>query len=245
MNDAQAFGSGNVLLAQLEPEVLSRFAPHLRPVELSKGDVLQKDGETVDMVYFPVRGLIGLMSDTASGESVESAMVGWDGALFAFEACGSRKSLARATVQIPGTAWRMSASSYREMYGASEALRTVMHKYVELVLAEARQFVACNAVHAVESRLCRAILDAIYRSGATHILHLTQESLAQILGVQRTTVALAMSNLQRADILRSGRGAIEILDRPKLERMACDCHAALHTARTAIYTSKAPVCEAA
>jgi CRP-like cAMP-binding protein len=242
--DGQIFSSGNVLLEQLEPDVLARFAGQLRQVEMSKGDVLQQEGETVETVYFPVHGLIGLMSDTASGQSVESATVGWDGALCAFEACGSRKSLARATVQIPGTAWRMSAANYREMYVASEALRTVMHKYVELVLAEARQFVACNAIHDVENRLCRAILDAFYRSGATQVLPLTQESLAQILGVQRTTVAQAMSNLQRAGILRSGRAAIEVLDQANLERMACDCHATLRVVRQEIYATRAPVCEA-
>lgn len=234
----------NHLLRAVEPHVLARFADRLQQAPLGKGDVLHEPGEPVEWVYFPESGLIGVLSETLAGESVESAMVGRDGALGVFEACGSRQSFYRAVVQIPGCARRLRASAYRELFDASSALRTAVHKYVELLLGEARQFVACNALHSVDSRLSRSLLDALDRSGTDTVLPLTQESLAQMLGVQRTTVAVGISALQRAGVIRSGRGAIEILDRAGLERAACACRDTIAFMRRDIQRSDAAVCDA-
>jgi CRP-like cAMP-binding protein len=234
----------NLVLAALEPVAREAFAARLHKVELVKGDILQEPGEAVQWVYFPESGLIAVLAETLAGETVESSMVGWDGALGVFEACGSRKHFARAIIQVPGTAWRIRAASYRDLFAASEGLREAVHKNVEITLAESRQFVACNALHNVDSRLSRSILDALERSGQTHRLPLTQEAMALMLGVQRTTVAVSASALQRQGMIRNVRGAIEVLDRPGLERTACTCRKIIAYVRGEILACKTEVCDA-
>jgi hypothetical protein len=234
---------GNWLLQALEPDVRSRFAPRLRPVELVRGDLLLSPGETVLTVHFPEGALIGLISATAAGDAVQTATVGWDGALGVFEACGTRQSAFLAEVQVPGPAWAMAADDYRRMYEASEALRTAVHKYVEILLTEARQFVACNALHSVEARLSRSVLEALERSRDGRTLPATQEALAQMLGVQRTTVTAAIAQLQAAGAVRSTRGVLEVVDAAALEAAACCCRETLRNARAEIYAAHDKVCD--
>jgi CRP-like cAMP-binding protein len=234
----------NVLLQAVSPQVRARFSSRFQLVQLNKGDVLQEAGEMVEWVYFPERGLISVQSETVAGEAVESGMIGSEGALGVFEACGSRLSFCRGIVQVPGAALRTKVTHYRELFGACSSLRTAVHKYVELLLAESRQFVLCNAIHPVERRLSRFILDALDRSGSETVLALTQESLAQNLGVQRTTVAACASALQRDGLIRSGRGTLEVLDRPGLERAACSCRPTLEFMRLELNRSTLTACDA-
>jgi CRP-like cAMP-binding protein len=234
----------NVLLRELEPPLLARYRDRLQLIEFSKGEVLQESGEAVDWVYFPESGLIALASETLAGEVVAGETVGWDGAVGVFEACGSRRTFARAVVQIPGAAWRVRAAAYRELFDQSAGLRAAVHRHVELLLVESRQLIACNAIHTVESRLARAVLDALDRSGSGPLLPLTQEALAQMLGVQRSTVTLCAAALQRARLIRNVRGAIEVLDQAGLEKAACACRATIAFARDEIHGSLAQACEA-
>jgi CRP-like cAMP-binding protein len=234
----------NALLKAISLAARAKFAPAMQRVTLTKGEVLQEPGQPVEWVFFPEKGLISVVAETQAGEAVESANIGQEGALGVFEACGSRMSFSRAVVQIPGAAWRMRAQSYRDMFGACADLRTEVHKYVELLLAQARQFVLCNAIHPVERRLSRFLLDALDQSGVDGQLPFTQETLAQVLGVQRTTVAACASVLQRAGLIRSGRGAIEVLDREGLERTACSCRPTLGYIRSELAASALDACEA-
>lgn len=234
---------GNWLLKCLEPAVRAQFKPRMRQVELERGEVLQHPGAEVRKVYFPEGALIGLISAMAGGDAVQTATVGWDGALGVFEACGTRQSAFRAEVQVEGPAWMMSAEDYRRMYAASDDLRTAVHKYVEILLTEARQFVACNALHSVSARLCRSVLEALERSRDGHSLPVTQEALAQMLGVQRTTITAAISQLQAAGALRSTRGVIRVIEPQVLEDGACCCRDTLRMARAEIYASDQTVCD--
>jgi CRP-like cAMP-binding protein len=233
----------NWLLNALEPAVWARFEPKLRIVELKRGEVLQHPGEAVERVYFPEGALIGLISAMPAGDAVQTAMVGWDGALGVFEACGSRQSAFLAEVQVEGQAWRLEGDDYRRMYEASEGLRVAVHKYVEMLLTEARQFVACNALHSVEARLCRSVLEALERSRDGRVLPVTQETLAEMLGVQRTTVTAAVSQLQAAGAVRSARGVVEVVDKAVLEQSACCCRETVRMARAEIFGSDEPVCD--
>jgi CRP-like cAMP-binding protein len=234
---------GNWLLKCLEPAVRARFEPRMRQVELKRGEVLQHPGDAVEKVYFPEGALIGLISAMPAGDAVQTATVGWDGALGVFEACGTRQSAFLAEVQVEGSAWTMSAEDYRRMYATSDELRTAVHKYVEVLLTEARQFVACNALHSVEARLSRSVLEALERSRDGDALPATQEALAQMLGVQRTTVTAAIAQLQAAGALRSTRGVIEVLEPQALEDAACCCRDILRTARAEIYASGETACD--
>jgi CRP-like cAMP-binding protein len=137
----------------------------------------------------------------------------------------------------------MSAEDYRRMYASSEPLRTAVHKYVEILLTEARQFVACNALHSVEARLSRSVLEALERSRDGRALPATQEALAQMLGVQRTTISAAIAQLVAIGALRSTRGVLEVLEPNALERAACCCRDTLRMARAEIYASDATACD--
>ena len=234
----------NRLLRAIEPDILAQFANRLLPVELRKSATLQNPGESVEWVYFPDGALIAIMSETQAGESVTSAMVGYEGALGVFEACGSRVAFARAQVHVAGRACRMRAGAYRELYDVSPQLRTAVHKHVELLLSESRQFVACNAIHPVEGRLSRSILEGLDKSEPETILPLTQEALAQMLGVQRTTIAVSISSLQKQGLVKNSRGAIEVLDRAGLEKASCPCRQALLYMRREIHTSRPESCDA-
>lgn len=232
----------NWLISCIEPEVWGSASKRLREVELTRGEVLQVEGEPVEQVYFPEGALIGLYSSLPSGDDIETAMVGWDGALGVFEACGSRRSTCRAQVHVAGRAWRMGAEDYHRLFERSPRLREQVHKYVELLLMEARQFVACTAMHPVEARLARSILEALDRSGKEERLPMTQEELAQALGVQRTTISATIAQLQAAGAVQSRRGLIEVLDREALEGRACCCWRMIAHARREILGSPEPVC---
>ncbi len=240
--DTDSATQSNLLLAGIEPSVWRDFERRFRRIEIRPEQVLQRQGATVDRVYFPETALVALVSAMPAGESILVAMVGRDGALGAFEACGSRSSSFHAEGLLAGSALWVASEHYRELFEASEALRTNVHKYVEVLLAEARQFVACNASHPVNARLSRSILEALDRSCEDRMLPTTQDTMAQMLGVQRTTVTAALAELQTAGILRTRRGAVEILDRPALESRACSCWETIRAARAEIYGTNASVC---
>jgi CRP-like cAMP-binding protein len=239
-----AFVARNTILEQLEPSVVLRNAGKIQQIDLRRGTVLQEVGAVVQWVWFPENALVCVASESVSGESVSGGMVGWSGAYGAFEACGSRTSFARAFVQIAGSAHRIRADHYREFFEQSAALRTAIHKHIEALLVEARQLIACTALHSVESRFCRALLDASERSHGRSLLTLTQETLAQILGVQRTTVAATASTLQRSGLIRTGRGSIQMTDVAAIEATACTCRQTIAYATREIYSSRDKVCEA-
>jgi CRP-like cAMP-binding protein len=221
-----------------------RAGNKIQRTALRRGAKLQEIGAAVQWVWFPEDALICVTSETLSGESLSGGMIGWNGVYGAFEACGSRLSFTRATVQIAGESYRIRADHYRELFDHSAALRIAIHKCVEAMLVEARQLVACAALHSVESRLCRALLDASERSHGGTVLSITQEGMAQMLGVQRTTVALTASALQKNRIIRSGRGSIELLDLERIEAISCSCRQTIAYATSAIYASRERACEA-
>jgi CRP-like cAMP-binding protein len=233
-----------MVLRAVELPVRAKFEARFELIPLEKGQVLQETGDGVEWVWFPETGLIGLATETSGGESAQCATVGYDSAVGVFEACGSRRVFHRAQVQVPGKAWRARAATYRELFDQSEGLRTAVHKLVEVLLAESRQYVACNALHSLQSRLARLLSDVQDKAQCGDTLPLTQDALAQMLGVQRTSVALAVASLQKVGVVRRGRGALAISDRQGLEREACSCRDTLTFARDEIYASFDAACEA-
>jgi CRP-like cAMP-binding protein len=233
----------NALIASIEPEIWSRYEDAFTPLNLERGQTLHRPGEEVNQVQFPSTAVIVLGVETLAGEGVNVALMGPEGAVGVFEACGSRQIYSRASVQIAGMAWQVPAPTYRSLYEASPSLRTAIHKYMETLMVEARQYVACNALHSVENRLARTLLEGCDKSKSL-LLPMTQEALSQLLGVQRTTVAAAISSLQRSGLIRSGRGALEVVDYSRLETAACSCRASLGFARRDIQGRKQSVCDA-
>jgi len=234
----------NALIASIEPDHWAAYRDRFSPVELDRGVTLHQPGEQVEQVQFPTTAVVVLGVETVAGESVNVALLGKEGAVGVFEACGSRQVYSKATVQFGGTLWQTSAANYRALYDSSSSLRTAMHKYVESLMVEARQYVACNALHSVENRLARTLLDAADKFGSPK-LPITQVALAQLLGVQRTTVAAAVSVFQRTGQIRSGRGGgIEILEPQRLAQSACSCRESLAFARHDIQSREIASCDA-
>jgi CRP-like cAMP-binding protein len=236
--------SANALLATVEQPVRARFQDRLQRVELQQGQLLYSLGNSLTHVYFPLSGLVGILAETPDGDMIDSAFVGREGAVGAFEACGSRQFFAEAVVKVPGQAGRMTATAYRELFDESPAIRTAAHLYVEQVVSETRQWVACNSIHDLEARLCRTILEALDKSGLVDTLPLTQRTMARMLGAQRTTIAEILARLERDEVLKKRRGEIAIEDRAALERLSCGCRSAMRLARTAIWAAEEPACEA-
>jgi CRP-like cAMP-binding protein len=215
--------SGNRLLAALPADAFALLEPDLRQVSLPHGAVCYDAGSPIDQVYFPQTGMISLLLSTSDGDVVETSSVGHEGAVGLQCGFGPRGSLTRAIVQIAGKFSVISGPRFEVATRQSAALRELVFDYIEMLWTEAQQNAACNAIHDGSSRLCRWLLQCADRIGSEQLL-LTQEFLAEMLGVRRTTVTLLAQELQKLGILRYSRGRITILDRAALEERACECY---------------------
>ena len=217
---------GSRFLATLPPHDFSLLAPHLRTVALERGTLLQDVGGEIERVYFPLSGMVSLVAVMRDGTTVETATVGRAGIIGASAGLGTRLAVSRAIMQLSGTAVWISAAKFHAVANQSQAIRDLIARYNDLLLAQVQQSVACNALHALEARLCRWLLqthDCTDGEG----MPLTQEFLGQMLGVRRTTVTLAAQLLQGAGLIRYHRGYIQILDQAALEDLSCECYAVI------------------
>jgi CRP-like cAMP-binding protein len=218
----------NRLLVSLPADEYALLAPQLSAVELERGRVLYDPGDRIDTVYFPHDGVISLMTLMENGAAIESATIGREGALGLHAAVGPRLALSRAIVQTPVRASRISAAALHEIWQKSAKLRDLVERHNEALFGHALQSVGCNALHSVEARFCRWLL-ACHDRVTTGTIALTQEFLADMLGVQRTTVTAIAGVLQSRGIIRYRRGMLDILDRPSLEAIACECYRSVRT----------------
>ncbi len=213
----------NRLLAMLPAADFALLVPDLKDMPLERGTVLRESGDPLQHVYFPHGGMISILAVLPSGQAVETATVGHEGAVGATAALGSRLTFGRAIVQLPGTASRIASSRFQAAAAQSGALRELMLRYNEFMLAQTQQSAACNILHDVEARLCRWLLHSHDRLDGD-IVPLTQEFLAEMLGVRRTTVTIVARVLQNAGMIRYRRGHIHILNRAALEEGSCECY---------------------
>ena len=216
-------GPGNRLLAALPRADFDLLAPELEKVALHQDAVLAQAGDQIEHVFFPDSGAISLMIDMANGQTVATAAVGREGGVGLLSVLGPSPSAITAIVRAAGTASRIPASRFHVAFNRSPAIRQVILIHVRAILIQFQLGVACNALHPVESRMARWLLDL--RDRIDHdVLPLTQEALSQILGVRRTTVTLLMRRLRASGAIRSHRrGQIEV-DRSRLAAVACECH---------------------
>jgi CRP-like cAMP-binding protein len=217
----------NRLLASLPPEDYGLIVAHLAQVELERGRLLYDPGDEIETIYFPQDGVISLMTLMENGAAIESATIGREGALGLMAAVAPRQSLSRAIVQTPAEAVKISAAALHEAWERSPAIKRLVDRHTEALFGHAIQSVACNALHAVEARFCRWLLTCHDRISSDTIA-LTQEFLADMLGVQRTTVTAVARGLQERGAIRYRRGVVDIIDRPALEQTACECYGAIN-----------------
>jgi CRP-like cAMP-binding protein len=217
----------NRLLAALSPADFSLLAPNLKDISLTpQGTVLQEAGEAIKHVYFPQSGMISLLAVMQNGSAVETATVGREGAAGAMSGLGSRIAPHRSVTQIEGLASRITVARFEAAVNASAAIKDLLVRYSDCLMMMIQQSAGCNALHALETRLSRWLLQTRDRNDSNR-LPLTQEFLSQMLGVRRTTLTLIARDLQSAGLIRYRRGNIEILDRSGLEAKACECYAVI------------------
>jgi CRP-like cAMP-binding protein len=217
----------NGLLSALSASDYALLEPHLSDLTVSHGTLLQDRGERIRHVYFPRSGMISLLVVMRSGEDVETTNVGREGAVNLMAGFGATKAPMRAVMQVPGVVTRIAAAQFQKSVRDSRSMAELLLRYADGMIAQAQQTAACNAVHTVEPRLCKWLLQTRDRIDS-NTLPLTQEFLAQMLGVRRTTVTLAARNLQEHGLIRYRRGQIEILSPKGLQECACECYEAAH-----------------
>jgi CRP-like cAMP-binding protein len=222
----------NLALSRLDPTQLARMIPFLDPISLKQGQLLYEAGAAVEAVYFPTSAAISLVSEMRDGRSVEAATIGFESVVGTLGALCGEPSHARVFVQVAGGAVKLKASRLRELVDASPSLLKLLLRHAHEDASQAERSVACNALHPVPQRLAKWLLLTHDRIDGG-LVPLTQEYLSIMLGVQRTTVTDAAKALKAAGLIRYLRGNIEILDRGRLERAACECYAACRAVQPA------------
>lgn len=218
---------GNRLLLSLSPDDRALVTPHLSQASFARSAVLFEPGDDVTSCHFPCGStMASLVVAMPEGALAETATVGREGAIGGIVSMGHKPAFARAVVQIGGAALRIETDRLEELKHRSTSLRDTVSRYADCLIAQVLQSVACNALHDLEARLCRWLLTVQDRVGGPEI-PLTQEMLADMLGVQRTTVTAVASALQGEGLIRYQRGLITVLDRRVLVQRSCACRVAV------------------
>jgi CRP-like cAMP-binding protein len=218
----------NRLLDLIGINEIERLRPHLEHVRLEYRQTLYESHIPIEWVYFPVEGVASLVNTMRNGSEVEVGTIGNEGMVGLPVVLGDRVTSANAYVQVPGSGLRMPSSILREAVRESVSIRTVMLHYAHTFLNQVTQIAACAHLHPVDQRCCRWLLMTHDRVQTDHFL-LTQEFLAMMLGVSRTSVNTVANKLKRKKIIDYKRGHVTIVDRVGLEHCACECYAAMKT----------------
>lgn len=213
----------NRLLAALSEQELSRLAPHMDLVTLRLGEMLYEPNQLLQYAYFPTTSIISLHYVTESGASAEAAGVGNEGMVGVPLILGGNTTPSSAVVQTAGQAYRLERNILKAEFNGTGLMHRLLLRYVQALMTQMFQTAACNRHHSVEQQLCRWLLLTVDRI-PTGELKMTQELVANMLGVRRESVTEAAGTLQNAGCIRYRRGHIAVLDRRKLESRSCECY---------------------
>lgn len=222
---AEAF-EGNLLLSTFSPEYRALLATSAEVVQLDLGEHIQTRGSDVEWSYFPYRTtMISLVVRLKDGRSTEVASIGREGAVGGIVSCGHAPAFGDAVVQVAGPALRVGMEALEKSKADSSFIGNIFCRYSDYLLAQVQQSVACNTFHSIQQRAARWLLTAQDRAGDR--IELTQEALAGLLGVQRTTVNAVAGALQEEGLITIRRGRVLVLDRDGLRRATCECYDAV------------------
>ena len=213
----------NHLLASLSRAELKRLRPHLEPLEMPLGQVVSESGRLLDHVYFPTTAIISLLYVMEDGSSAEIAVVGNEGVVGISLFMGGETTPSRAVVQSAGHACRLPAQYLRKEFNRAGSMQHLLLRYTQSLITQMAQTAVCNRHHSVDQQLCRWLLLSLDRLPGDELV-MTQELIANMLGVRREGVTAAAGKLQDAGVIEYRRGHIKVLDRPKLETMSCECY---------------------
>nr|WP_306555101.1 Crp/Fnr family transcriptional regulator [Acidovorax sp.] len=213
----------NQLLAALPEVELQRWLPQLETVELALGQVLYESGATMPYVYFPTDAIVSLLYVLEDGASAEIAVVGFEGLVGISIFMGGGSTPSRAVVQSAGSGYRMRADAMKLEFARSGPVMHLLLRYTQALITQMAQTAVCNRHHSLDQQLCRWLLLSLDRLHCNQLV-MTQELIANMLGVRREGVTEAALRLQRAGLISYARGRINVLDRPGLEGRTCECY---------------------
>ena len=216
----------NRLLDRVSRSERSRIHGDGEVLTLKAGTVLCEPGEKLNHVYFPIGGAISMVARVKARPDLEVGLIGSEGMLGATLVLGMNFAAFRGLAQSDGNVIRLTAAQYRRILPESPGLRRIVGRYLFVLLAQFAQSIVCASYHDVDARLARGLLLAHDRAGGDHFLQ-TQQSLSEVLGVQRSAVTIAAGKLQRQQLIHYQRGAITILSRKGLEAASCECYGAM------------------
>ena len=214
----------NHLLAALSPAERERLYPHLRLVAMPLGRVLYESGDRLRHVYFPTNAIVSLLYVMADGASAEISVVGNDGLIGIALFMGGETTPSRAIVQSAGYAYRLIGQQLKDEFHRNGGVQLLLLRYTQSLITQMAQTAVCNRHHSVDQQLCRWLLLSLDRLSVNQ-LTMTQELIANMLGVRREGVTEAAGKLQKLGVIEYSRGQITVLDRPKLEQLCCECYA--------------------
>ena len=218
----------NKLLAALPPDILERLQPNLEPLPLKLGASVYEAGRKQSYVYFPIDSIVSLLYVMNDGASAEIAVVGNEGLVGISLFMGGETTPSRAVVQSAGQAYRLRAKVMKAEFEFGGALQHLLLRYTQALITQMAQTAVCNRHHSIEQQLCRWLLLSADRL-ATNELRMTQELIANMLGVRREGVTEAAGKLQDDGLIEYSRGRITIVSRPKLEKRVCECYEVVKT----------------
>lgn len=224
----------NQLLATLRPSVFQAIRPHLTAVEITVRQVLHEAGAPIRSVYFLETGWVSMLAHMENGDSAEVGLIGSEGFVGLPLLLASDSDDTEAMVQGPGTALKMDAAAFRSELERQPAFRTLLLRYMLVHYGQVTRTAACNWRHNIQQRLARWLLMAHDRAEANRF-PMTHEFLSMMLAVRRAGVTMAAGALQERGVIRYERGAMEVVDRPRLERMACECYGIARSAQDRLF----------
>lgn len=223
MSAAPASPQQNHLLAMLPSEARERLIPHLELVDMPLGMVLYESGDTLRHVYFPTDSIVSLLYVMENGASAEISVVGNDGVIGVALFMGGESTTNRAIVQSAGSAYRVLGKRFKEEFNRHGEMLNLMLRYSQALITQMSQTAVCNRHHSIDQQLCRWLLLSLDRLSGNQ-LAMTQELIANMLGVRREGVTEAAGKLHRLGVIDYCRGLITVLDRDKLEHLCCECY---------------------
>jgi CRP-like cAMP-binding protein len=218
----------NRILQSITAGDLAAMQPHLKPIELRRGEMLLQARTPIENVYFPLGGMVSLLAVMQNGDAIETGIVGREGVVGGSVANGNGHSFGQATVQVDGKALKIARKPFAEVCQKSPAIRDLAIRFQDVITMQAQQSAACHALHSVEARLCRWLLQS-QDVTESNVVELTQEFLSHMLGVQRSSVSLCANALQEAGLIKYARGRITIRDHTGLQECACECYAVIRS----------------
>ena len=214
----------NYLLAALPAEQQGRLRPDLERVTLALGQVLYESGDNLQYVYFPIDSIVSLLYVMENGSSAEISVVGNEGLVGISVFMGGASTPSRAVVQSAGVAYRLSSARLKTEFNFHGPLMELLLRYTQSLITQMAQTAVCNRHHSIDQQLCRWLLLSLDRI-PTDCLVMTQELIANMLGVRREGVTEAAGKLQKLGVIEYSRGRIRVLDRAHLEQLSCECYA--------------------